>query len=117
MNLIKQIFDNKFYDFEIRLPETALRLGARGLLNAEGWHILYCCEEDSDGIYLEYLASHRMMMGESRVAIYENGRICHLRPYLAPGPYEDENGRRLSIAESRALKEQIRREMESKGLY
>lgn len=116
MLLIKQIFDNRFYDFEIRLPENALRLGARGLIKAEGWHILYCCEEDAYGVYLEYLASHRMMMGESRVAIYENGRVCHLQPYLSPGPYVDESGRRLSIAEMWERKEQIRREMVSKGL-
>lgn len=116
MNLIKQIFDNQFYEFEIRLPETALRLGARGLLEAEGWHILYCCEVDSDGIYLEYLAYHRMMNGESRVAIYENGRICDLPHYLMLGPYVDKSGRRLSVAESRELKEQIRLEMVSKGL-
>lgn len=116
MLLIKQIFDNQFYDFEIRLPENALRLGSRGLIKDEGWHILFCCEEDSYGVYLEYLASHRMMMGESRVSIYENGRVCNLQPYLSPGPFVDPNGRMLSVAESREIREQIRREMESKGL-
>jgi hypothetical protein len=68
MNRIKEIFDETFSDWDIKLPEEK----ENGFIQEHGWLIQYCYGKEGEKEYLDYYASHRMS-NDTHKRIYEDG--------------------------------------------
>jgi hypothetical protein len=74
MNLIADIFAERFAHWEIILPEDDIKNRRGGYIQYAGWLIQYCFGIDEIGVeYLDYYAAHRMT-DDSHIRIYEDGR-------------------------------------------
>lgn len=70
-------FAGYFANWSIRLPEGAVQLEEPGVIQQDGWTIRYVFDNDAEGSYLEFYATHRMT-NDRRVRIYSSGETKDL---------------------------------------
>jgi hypothetical protein len=73
MNKIKEVFDETFSDWDIKLPEEK----ENGFIQKQGWLIQYCYGKEEEKEFLDYYASHRMT-NDCHKRIYEDGSTMDL---------------------------------------
>jgi hypothetical protein len=77
MDLIKNIFDNYFSNWNIKLSKETMEKRLNGFIKDSGWLIQYCFGIENDIEYLDFYATHRMT-GDDHIRIYENGNTKNL---------------------------------------
>ena len=115
MRRVKEIFDQRFQNWNIELPAEALEARRRGKICIRGWAIWYLFDEDDQGGYLDYYSSHRMT-DDSHVRIYADGTIASLPAVqgFRRGSNDPEEDARLD-AEYRAENQRVVAMLEAKG--
>ena len=73
MHKIEEAFNSSFANWDICLPESAIKARERGRIVERGWTIWYLWGSDEDGDYLDYYASHRMT-NDRHVRLRADGR-------------------------------------------
>lgn len=115
---IRARFEQAFERWSLRLPPTAVAKREGGHLYEAGWHIGFLWGEDEGGLFLEYLAQHRMT-DDRHVRIYADGREEWLEAASGliglPAGCSAEERRRIE-AEAAAKRRRIYRELREKGL-
>lgn len=81
MPRIEEQFAERFKNWDIRLPDEAIKVRTRGKINKAGWTIWYLFGSDEQGDYLDYYAAHRMT-NDSHTRIRADGLVEGL-PALA----------------------------------
>lgn len=90
---VKEVFDERFRKWGIRLPDEDLQQRRRGKIQKDGWNINYHFGSEDGEEYIEYFASHRMT-NDTLNRIYEDGTTklvgyCQ-EFYLADNPQAEE---------------------------
>ena len=73
MHPIKVIFEQRFANWEITLPERDLEQSLPGSIRKGGWTINYRFDTSEGEEYIEYYASHRMT-NDTLNRIYADGK-------------------------------------------
>ena len=72
MQVVKNVFNERFHKWGIHLPEEDLHQRKRGRIQKNGWRINYHFTSRDGKEYLEYFSSHRMT-NDTLTRIYEDG--------------------------------------------
>ncbi len=83
MDQIVRIFNDRFSNWSIILPEEQVAQRKRGKILEAGWCIWFLFDKDDQGEFLDYYASHRMTSDE-HVRIRVDGSIEYL-PVISTG--------------------------------
>ena len=74
IEVIEQVFAERFSPWSITLPAEDVRERRRGKIVAAGWAIWYLFGSNERREYLDYYAAHRMTT-DRHVRLYENGEV------------------------------------------
>ena len=98
MDKIAQIFESYFGQWDIRLPDDALKARRSGRLSAAGWTIRFLFGTDEHGEYLDFYAEHHMT-NDRHVRIRASGETeilpAILESIVYPADATDEQRRQV----------------------
>lgn len=104
---IKSLFEQRFYRWEISIPDEDMKLRRRGKIEKKGWTIWYLFGVGEEGEFLDYYASHRMTDDE-HVRLHFSGKrevlpaLVQIR-LTSSDPIEDARLKEEYLAENKRI--------------